>query len=211
MTVAEQERAELSDLFDELGPGEPTLCTGWDTAHLLAHLLVRERRPDAAGGILIKALARRTERVMESIVQGAPFHTQVEQFRSGPPMWSPWAIPVLGDRGNTAEFFVHHEDVRRAQPDWLPRPTDPAREEALWKTLHLTGRLLYRRAPGGVVARVTGREDLVLRKGTPQVVLVGTASEIVLHGFGRPAPLCRVVVQGDPDAITRFEAAPRGL
>lgn len=168
MTVAQQERNELSDLFDELGPNEPTLCTGWDTAHLLAHLLVRERRPDAAGGILIPALARRTERVMESIARSAPYHQQVEQLRNGPPKWSPLAIPVLGDRANTAEFYVHHEDVRRAQPDWQPRPTDPAREEALWKTLHLAGRMLYRKAPGGVVAKAAGQRRARPAQGRPQ-------------------------------------------
>ena len=40
----------------------------------------------------------------------------IKELREGPPIWSPWAIPVLGDKANLAEFFVHHEDIRRPSP-----------------------------------------------------------------------------------------------
>jgi hypothetical protein len=35
------ERAQLSDLFDELGPQAPTLLTPWTTRDLAAHLVLR--------------------------------------------------------------------------------------------------------------------------------------------------------------------------
>ena len=47
--VAATERNALADLFLERGPDEPTLCGDWTTNDLLAHLVIRERRPDVAG------------------------------------------------------------------------------------------------------------------------------------------------------------------
>ena len=69
MSVTSDERRALADLFDEVGPDAPTLCGTWTTRDLVAHLLVRERRPDAAGGILIPALSKRTEKVMADLVE----------------------------------------------------------------------------------------------------------------------------------------------
>ncbi len=135
----------------------------------------------------------------------------IEQFRGGPPIWSPWAIPVLGDKANQTEFFVHHEDIRRAQPTWEPRADDTALDDALWSPLKMMGRLLFRKSPVGVVLRSAGREDIVVKKGEPGVILVGLPGEIVLHGFGRPLDKVHVVVQGDRNDIDAFEASPRGL
>ena len=39
------ERLALADLMAEVGPDAPTLCGGWTTRDLAAHLLLRERRP----------------------------------------------------------------------------------------------------------------------------------------------------------------------
>lgn len=200
----------MSDLFDEVGPDAPTMCEGWTTRDLLAHLLVRERRPDAAGGILIPALAKRTEKVQNQIAQHE-YADMIEQFRGGPPLWSPWAVPVLGDKANLGEFFVHHEDIRRAQPDWQPRDNDPDRDNALWKLLSMMGRILFRRSPVGVVLRSANRADIVANKDSPGVVLVGEPGEIVLFGFGRQADKVRLVVQGAPAQVEAFEGASRGI
>ena len=53
MSLASRERAALCDLFAEVGPDAPTLCAGWTTRDLAAHLLVRERRPWASAGIVV--------------------------------------------------------------------------------------------------------------------------------------------------------------
>ena len=37
-------------------PTRPTCCEGWDTAHLAAHLVVRDRRPDAMPGFGVERL-----------------------------------------------------------------------------------------------------------------------------------------------------------
>ena len=210
MTITANERAAMCDLFDELGPDAPTLCEGWTTRDLLAHLLVRERRMDAVAGNVIPFLAGYTKKVTDSVV-AQDYDANVEEFRGGPPIWTPWAIPVLGDKFNLAEFFVHTEDIRRAQPTWEPRDDDPARDDALWNPLKTMGRLLFRKSPVGVVLRSADREDIVVKKGAPGVILVGQPGEIVLHAFGRPLDKVRLVVQGDKKDVEAFEASSRGL
>ena len=200
----------MCDLLDEIGPDEPTLCEGWTTRDLLAHLLVRERRPDAAVGIVVPLLAKHTIQVMASVGDN-PYHDIVELFRGGPPIWSPFAVPVLGDRANLVEFFIHHEDIRRAQPSWEARVDDVARDDALWKVLKLMARVMYRKSPVGVTLRSAGRPDLVVKKGDPGVIVVGLPGEIVLHAYGRPLDKVRLVVQGEPNDIEAFEGLLRGL
>jgi uncharacterized protein (TIGR03083 family) len=45
MTYAQDERAALAALLHETGPDGPTLCEGWQTRDLAAHLALRARRP----------------------------------------------------------------------------------------------------------------------------------------------------------------------
>jgi uncharacterized protein (TIGR03085 family) len=210
MSITADERASMCDLFGQVGPDAPTLCQGWTTRDLLAHLLVRERRLDAAPGIVIPLFAKYTERVMASAA-AEPYEAMIDQFRNGPPFWSPWAMPLLGDKANLGEFFIHHEDIRRAQPAWEPRPADVALDDALWSPLKLMGRLLFRRSPVGVVLRSAGRDDIVAKKGEPGVILVGLPGEIVLHSYGRPLDKVRLVVQGDAADVEAFETSPRGV
>lgn len=114
MTYARDERAALCDLLDQLGPDAATLCEGWRTADLAAHLVLREHRPDAAVGILGGPLARHTEKVQRALRVKLPYEALVQTVRSGPPRLSLFAIPGMDERANFAEYFVHYEDVRRA-------------------------------------------------------------------------------------------------
>lgn len=211
MSVTRDERRAMCDLFDELGPEQPTLCGTWTTRDLLAHLLVRERRPDASAGIVVPFLSGYTERVRRAEADQR-FPDMVRAFRSGPPLWAvPWSVPVLGDRANLFEFYVHHEDIRRAQPDWVPRPEDHRRDEALWSSLKLMGRVLFRHSPVGVTLRTVDRKDVVAKQGPNGVVLVGLPSEITLLAFGRSPDLARVVIQGEPEHAAAFVASERGI
>jgi uncharacterized protein (TIGR03085 family) len=211
MSIAKQEREGICDTLIALGPDQPTMCVGWTTHDMAAHLVMRERRPDAAAGIVIRPLSTYTSKVMEQVGE-QPFDELVETFRQGPPWWSVFAIPGVGDRINMFELYVHHEDVRRGQPDWRPRPSDPEREDALWAGLtNPMNRLLFRRSSVGVVLRAAGRPDAVVKKGAPEVHVVGEPSEIALVAFGRPTDHTHVVIQGEPEAIAKFESSPRGI
>ncbi|OYV23782.1 MAG: hypothetical protein B7W97_02165, partial [Mycobacterium sp. 20-66-4] len=64
MSVAQRERAALVETMRSLGPDAATLCDGWTTRDLAAHLVIREYRPDAAPGILIPFFARHTAKTI---------------------------------------------------------------------------------------------------------------------------------------------------
>jgi len=66
MRLVPGERAAICDLFEATGPDAPTVLPGWRAGELLAHLLVRERQPLAAPGILVPALARFAESAMDT-------------------------------------------------------------------------------------------------------------------------------------------------
>ena len=48
-----EERAALCDTFEKYGPEAPTLCEGWLTLDLAAHMAAREDRLDAAVGLVL--------------------------------------------------------------------------------------------------------------------------------------------------------------
>lgn len=193
-----------------LGPEAPTLCTPWDVRELVAHLVVRESRPDALPGIGldVPALKRHTAGVQASLA-ALPFEELVARFASGPPRWWPTRLPAIGEPANTAELAIHHEDMVRAQPGWAPTELDRRTQLVLWRTLTTVGRLHYRSAPVGVVAvaegEVHGRVALRgPRPGGGTVVLRGTPLELILHAFGRTG-VARLRAEGtdaDIEALT---------
>jgi len=82
MSLTANERAEMCDSFEEFGPDAPTLCEGWNTRDLLAHLLVRERRPDAAASIVVPYLRKHAEQVTESY-KAEPWDKMIKTFPAG--------------------------------------------------------------------------------------------------------------------------------
>ena len=208
MSLARAERAALSDTLEKTDPGQPTLCEGWTARDLLAHLLVRERQPWAAAGVVVPAFASVTEQAMRGYAE-TPWAPMVDELRSGPPAWSPFAIPRVAEAANGAEFFVHHEDVRRGVPGWEPRDPDESRDAALWALAIRNGRWLHRRSPVGLVGRRPTGEQAVVRTGRGLVTVEGEPWAILLHAFGRRA--VRVEVRGEPADVAAFGAVPRGV
>lgn len=206
--LAIDERAAICDEFDRVGPDHPTLCGGWDTRDLLAHLLVRERNPLAAPGIVIPALASVTDRAMAAYAD-RDFPTMVAQLRGGAPPWSPYHLGSVDEFVNAAEFFVHHEDIRRATPGWEPRPADPVRDAELWAMLRRVSRMLFRRQPVGLVLRRPRGTAEVVRTGSGLVTIVGEPAELVLHAFGRDA--AHVELEGAAEDVATYEKSHRGL
>ncbi|WP_328556062.1 TIGR03085 family metal-binding protein [Streptomyces sp. NBC_00358] len=204
-THAKRERLLLADLLEAVGPDAPTLCEGWNSRDLAAHVVVRERRPDAAGGLVVKQLAPRLERVMTEFAE-KPYEELLQLVRTGPPRFSPFALKQLDEASNVVEFYVHTEDVRRAQPDWTPRELDAVFQEALWSRLERTARLMGRGAPTGVVLRRPNGQTAVLNKGTPVVTVTGEPSELLLFAFGRQG-VADVELDGDKDAIAKLHEA----
>jgi uncharacterized protein (TIGR03085 family) len=206
--LAADERAALCDLALEAGEDAPTLCAGWDVKDLVVHLLVREGSP-AAVGIAVPPLSRVTDMATRRVAR-TDFETLVERLRKGPPLYSPMAIPRLDRMLNTVEFFVHHEDVRRARPGWRPRALDERTQDTLWRTLRGSGRTSLRKATTGVVAeRSDTGQRAELRAGVPQVVVRGLPAELVVFVSGRAE--AEVDVRGDEGAVADLLGAQRGF
>jgi uncharacterized protein (TIGR03085 family) len=207
VTYAQEERAALAALLEETGPDEPTLCEGWQTKDLAAHLVLRERRPDAAVGIMGGPLAGYTARVQRQYLGRYSYPELVGLFRSGPPALSLFAIPGADEAANAVEYFVHHEDVRRAGEEWTERPLDEGLSEMLWRRLK-SARLLLRSAPTGVVlAREgNGKLDLIVAKNAaPSVTVTGSPAELTLWSMGRTRA-AHVTLDGPEDAVAKLTA-----
>ncbi|MFI6923830.1 TIGR03085 family metal-binding protein [Nonomuraea spiralis] len=209
MTLARGERSALCDLFDRLGPDAPTLCAGWTTYDLAAHLVLRERRPDAMGGIAIGALARYTASVQNGLKARHPYPELVGVVRRPGGVYG--LLPFLDEAVNTLEFFVHHEDVRRAQPGWEPRELPAELDRLIWKRVATGARLMLRRSPVRLVLRRTGGGVALggARDGA-KVQVSGPASELLLFCFGRQAH-ARVELTGDDAAVSQAAGARLGF
>ncbi|MBL7499632.1 TIGR03085 family protein [Frankia sp. CNm7] len=232
MGRARDERALLADVIEAAGPGHPTLCEGWDTYDLVAHLVTRERVLKAGPGLVIPKLHGVTERAERATREKHTFPELVEIFRSGPPRWQPSRLGAFDDATNLIEFFIHAEDVRRApaQPPGEaaagpggtstpggavgalgPRELSPELREKLWAAARRFARVAYRRVPFGVLLeRTDGPGQTVARKGDPAVTLIGTAADLLLYGYGRRAG-AQVKIIGDPDLVAALATARLGL
>src|SRR4051795_12166529 len=208
---AQSERLRLCDELDRLRPDEPTLCEGWETRDLAAHLVIREGRPDLAVGRVLPFLAGRLDRERRRMAQG-DYRALVERVRRGAPAWNPMSRPKLDELTNLVEFFVHLEDVRRAQAGWEPRELPAALQGKLWTALKRSARLMFRRSATGIVliAEGQGRYAAKLPDHHGTVILRGTPAELVLYAYGRKG-VARVQLEGDADDIAALQEAELGL
>jgi uncharacterized protein (TIGR03085 family) len=209
---ARREREALCDLFVELGPDAPTLCGEWTTRDLAAHLVVRERRPDAAVGILVSKAAGYLDKVQADVAR-TDWPQLVQTVRSGPPRWSPTSLSPIDKLANTVEFFVHHEDVRRGSEPWEPRELDPELAESLRSLLPKMARRLVSSSPVGIVLEPAEGDPIVAKAPGPngwEVTVRGDVGELVLFVFGRQAH-SRVDVTGDAAAVQAARDASFGI
>jgi uncharacterized protein (TIGR03085 family) len=186
-----QERRELCDLLVELGPDAPTLCAGWTTADLAAHLVLREhfhRWSDA-------------QRAAEK-AKGLP--AIVARLRAGAPL-IPWRVPRIRNLFNGLEYFIHHEDVRRANGR-EPRASRADLEALAWRTMRFSGRRLARQIrPYGLELVRSDGARRVFGSGS-RATLTGPATELVLYLSGR-REAAQVTLTGAPAATAAIERA----
>jgi len=211
VSYSTDERGALCALLDKTGPDAPTLCEGWTTGDMAAHLVLRERRPDAAAGVAGGPLAGYTARVQQRLKDRIPFADLVRMIRTGPPRLSVMALPGVDERANAVEFFVHHEDVRRGAPGWEPRELSRGEADMLWRRLRLA-RFMLRKAPVGVeLARDDDINDgpayrITARNATPAVTVVGSPAELTMWVMGRRTA-ARVRLDGTEAAVSKLTGA----
>ncbi|MGZ4450356.1 MAG: TIGR03085 family metal-binding protein [Nocardioides sp.] len=205
-SLARRERDALCDTALAVGEAAPTLCGDWTAKQLVEHLLVRERDPLGAAGIVVPALAGLTDAAMARTGR-RDFAVLVERLRR--PGLTPYALPGLEEALNTVEYVVHHEDLLRAQPDWSPRTLAPGDLDAVWRGARVAGRGLVR--PAGVPVRAVRSDtgaSTTLRRGDDPVVVTGPPVEVLLFLFGRDR-LRDLELTGPPDRVAALRRAPR--
>ena len=204
------ERARLCDLLDELGPEAPTLLEPWTTRDLAAHLVVREHDSLAGPGLVLPgAWGRLAERRRRALAV-RDFAGLVATIRSGPPPGF-FRIGWVRRFPNLNEFFVHHEDVRRANGRG-PRTNELALDEALWRNVSQAPWFLARRLRGaGLELRWAATARTVrARRGEPTVHMTGPPGELLLYLFGRQRA-AEVDIVGPAEAVEALGRARFGM
>ena len=207
-----QERLALCDLFDELGADAPTLLDGWTARDLAAHIVLRERDPIAGPCLRSSWLVPAVRRAAQGEAwQSTQSSRGSSRGFSGPPPGL-FRIGWVRSFPNLNEFFVHHEDVRRAN-GLDPRDTlTQALEAALWRNVRRGGRYLSRRLRGAGLEIVWAGTDqpVTVRRAEPTARLNGPPGELLLYIFGRQAA-AQVEVLGLAHAVATVHDTHFGM
>lgn len=195
---AVDERQELCATLRTAGPAAPTLCGGWTTTELAAHLVLRERSVKELGGrVPVRRLRELAEQSMNDYATRETYERVVQAIEHGPsplesgrvyPLAAFWAFPPVREAVNLLEYVIHHEDVRRADGDTTPRLMPVARQHAVWQRLRLAAPLTMRAVPVGVRLCWPGHGEIATlrtRRGGPVVTISGEPVELALIAFGR--------------------------
>jgi len=202
------ERNALAETLLAAGPDAPTLCDGWASRDLAAHLVLRERRPLAAAGIMLKPFAGYNRRVQDRLAAGDYAHL-VARFRV-PSAFSPARIGGLDEAMNVVEFFVHTEDVRRGTPGWTPRQLPKAFEDALLEKARGSARFQGRKLPATIVVQAPGEEPFTVGTGGDRVEITGAPAELLLFFLGR-GRAADVTFSGSDAAVDGLRHARLGI
>jgi uncharacterized protein (TIGR03085 family) len=204
------EREGLCDLMSELGPEAPTLLEPWTTRDLAAHLVVREHDHRAAPGLVVPGAWGRFAERRRTALTRSDYAALLTTVRSGPPRGF-FRIGWVRRVANLNEFFVHHEDVRRAN-GLDPRNNTAALDEALWRNVRLAAWFLARRLRGaGLELEWVGTTQVLrARRGTPTARLSGLPGELLLSLFGRQRA-ADVEITGPVEAVEAVQRVRFGM
>ncbi|WP_245974858.1 TIGR03085 family metal-binding protein [Corynebacterium alimapuense] len=205
MTFASTERSSLAKLMLELGPDAPTLCEGWTTQDMAVHLLIRENQPLAAGGMFVPALSDVLDKATAK-AKARDYTEVVSEWAAGPAKFSP--VRLIDPLMNTAEHFIHHEDVLRGSGEINPRELSHVVNGQLHKALSTMGRKMLSKSRVPVVLLPTDFPRIVAADqkgvspdGEAVVRVSGDVGELLLWAYGRDA--VKITVEGDPEDIKR--------
>ena len=207
-SLAKRERYAISQTLRNLGPDAPTLCEGWSSFDLLVHLISRENRPDAALGLIIPAFSQYSKKVADEL-KSRGFENLIQEFEDGPKQFSPFAIPGIDNLANSFEFLVHHEDLLRAQPNYVARVFGDLDKKMLWKRFTQTGKVFLRKAKVGIIAK-SDHGVFTIKSGNSVVTMEGEVVDLILYSFGRKSA-SNIKFEGDEESIRILKETKFGL
>lgn len=183
--LLDRQRAECCAVLKAVPPDAPTLCEGWTAFDLAVHLELLCRGPLSWPAMALPFLAGSARRRVERLQGELGYSGVVRRLRHR----SPWialflADPLQGWRHHLGEWFVHTEDVRRA--NHLPQAAiEPDLAEALWQRVQPAARILHRHSSRGLTLRTDdGREALVVQ-GPDPVLVAGEPGELMVWTYRR--------------------------
>jgi uncharacterized protein (TIGR03085 family) len=205
----EIEREQLCALLVAVGPHAPTLLAPWTTHDLAAHLVLREHDNVAAPGLVVPGPWARFAERHRVALRATPYDELVATIDAGPPRGF-FRIGWVRDFPNLNEYFVHHEDVRRANGR-APRARPAEEDAALFRNVVRARRYLARRLHGAAIELVWAGTDSVVTVGRaqPTVRVSGSPGELLLFLFGRHAAV--VEMTGPSDAVAIVERTHFGM
>ena len=198
------EQQALAATLREVGPEHDTLCAGWRSRHLAAHLYLRAHQPWQLLGLPGTA---GVDELAEECRDPARYEQVIDDFLAQP-RW-PWRVARLGgmdEATNLVEYVVHHEDVRRSGDDpAAPRSVPPQMSAAIWSKFARMSAGFYLAAPVGVVLAVPGdpRRQRRVRPGGDPVRVVGAPTEQALYAMGR-RDQAQIELRGSTTQVRRF-------
>ncbi|OIR42492.1 TIGR03085 family protein [Corynebacterium sp. NML140438] len=205
MSFAQTERNRLAELLLEVGPDAPTLCEGWTTRDLATHLFIRERKPLAAIGIFVRR-AKRFLEAEEARLASWSYEDLVRMWAVGPPTLFMPSDQTL----NTAEHFIHHEDVRRGDGVIEPRQFSKVINRELLRLAKRFGSATLKKVSVPVILTppdlppvVIGERVGVSEQGDNVVRVYGEPGELLLWAAGRRA--VKVKVTGAVEALSGMD------
>jgi uncharacterized protein (TIGR03085 family) len=182
--LARTERLRLVVAARRAGEDAPTLCEGWTTRDLATHLVIRERHPAAAAGIFMPKFSDRLK-AKEDEYASMPY-AQLLGLVAAPPKWTPGALPGVESVMNTTEFLVHHEDIRRAAIEWIPRRLSQDENTTVWAQAKFALRPFAAKAEGPVMISAPGFGTRTAgKRGAEAVTITGEPLELLLYLMGR--------------------------
>ncbi|MGG5172772.1 TIGR03085 family metal-binding protein [Pseudarthrobacter sp. J1738] len=214
MHFVDPSREVLAETLLAAGPHSATLCEGWTTKELAAHLYLREHKPVVGLGLILRSLAKNsdkaTTKLAATLTEDDAYNKLVDRFRAGPPALSPMKIRAFDESSNLIEYFVHTEDIRRAADRWAPRALDNEYSDALWDELIKRAAFLYRGVDLGIVLVHPSGPRHVAKRAPVSVAIVGEPGELLMHAHGRTKHAL-VTFEGQPDAVALLQSAHVGL
>ena len=181
--LARIERLRLVDSARRAGEDAPTLCEGWTARDLATHLIIRERHPAAAMGIVMSKFAGKRE-AQEREYASMPY-SELLGLVASPPRWTPGGWPGVESVMNTAEFVVHHEDIRRAAIEWIPRRLSSQENTTVWAQCKTALIPFGAKAKSRVEINAPGNGRRSAGGKGEGITITGEPVEILLYLMGR--------------------------
>ncbi|WP_158583114.1 maleylpyruvate isomerase family mycothiol-dependent enzyme [Nesterenkonia natronophila] len=190
-STASQERKAMVSALRSVTADAPTLCKGWSAQDLALHIVVRDSRPDLMVGRRLPLVGPKARAALQNLASGG-YDASVDRVAAGPPPYFPQILKPVDDAMNTLEYYIHTEDVLRAQPGFELSHRREISEELrkrIWQHASLTFFVMAARkqnrritffSPGyGATTRGPAAAPLMMVHGTPE--------ELTLWASGRAA------------------------